>query len=97
MYAGGNTGVRDFMTPLGVTGYKLGLSGRREVDERFLDLRARKYAAIVADITNREATIHVHTRGHEWFRSPLPDPVPRDNQDENGATIWVRMPPRGVS
>lgn len=88
MYAGGNTGVRDFMTPLGVTGYKLGLSGRREVDERFLDLRARKYAAIVADITNREATIHVHTRGHEWFRSPLPDPA----CDPKARDLLARLP-----
>jgi len=29
--------------------------------------------------------------GENWLR------LPRDNQDENGATIWVRMPPRGVS
>ena len=75
LYAGGATALRDFLRPLGLTAFKFGLSGRRYVNARILDLRARRYASIVADLANRDATLVDHPLGREWFLSPLPDPA----------------------
>jgi hypothetical protein len=73
LYLAGSTALRDFLRPLGVTGFKAGLSGRRHVEDRILDLRNRRYAAIVADLADRSVAIVDHPLGREWFLTPLPD------------------------
>ena len=73
LYLAGSTALRDFSKPLGVTGFKVGLSGRRHVEDRILDLRARRYASIIADAGDRNVTLRDHPLGQEWFLSPLPD------------------------
>lgn len=73
LYLAGSTALRDFLRPLGVTGFKVGLSGRRHVEDRILDLRARRYASIIADAGDRNVTLRDHPLGQEWFLSPLPD------------------------
>jgi hypothetical protein len=73
LYLAGSTALRDFLRPLGVTGFKAGLSGRRHVEDRILDLRNRRYAAIVADLADRSVALVDHPLGREWFLTPLPD------------------------
>lgn len=75
MYVLASTPLRDFLQPLGITGYKAGLTGRRDVDERIKDLRLRRYASILAPLHDREQTIHNHPLANEWFLSRLPDPA----------------------
>jgi hypothetical protein len=78
------------LVPLGLTAFKFGLSGRRYVNARILDLRARRYASIVADLANRDATLVVHPLGREWFLSPLPDPAA-----DTEADAWLAKLPHG--
>ncbi len=73
LYLAGSTALRDFLRPMGLTAFKLGLSGRRYIQDRIVDLRDRRYAAIVADLNNRARTRVDHPLGLEWFLSPLPD------------------------
>ena len=73
LYLAGSTALRDFLRPLGITGFKAGLSGRRHVEDRILDLRNRRYAAIVADLADRSVALVDHPLGREWFLTPLPD------------------------
>jgi hypothetical protein len=75
LYVAGGTATRDFLQPLGVTGFKYGLTSRRTALERILDLRRKRYGAIVADKNNRDVTILDHARGDEWFISPLEAPA----------------------
>lgn len=75
LYLCGATSLRDFMQPLGVTGFKIGLTSRRDIQNRVVDLRERRYGAIVADLADRNATILDHPLGQEWFLSPIPDPA----------------------
>ena len=75
LYVAGATHLRDFLRPLGVTAFKLGLTARREYEERLLDLRKRRYAALVVDLDHRDVVLVDHPRGHEWFFSELPDPA----------------------
>jgi hypothetical protein len=75
LYLCGATSLRDFMQPLGVTAFKIGLTSRRDIQDRVVDLRERRYAAIVADLADRNATILDHPLGQEWFLSPMPDPT----------------------
>jgi hypothetical protein len=74
MYLLAATSLRDFLQPMGITGYKAGLSGRRHFDERIADIRLRKYASIVASLQNRNQAIRVHPLAREWFLSRLPNP-----------------------
>jgi hypothetical protein len=74
MYLAGGTAPRDFFQPLGVTAFKGGLTSRRDVLQRILDLRARSYASVIAPLEQREHTISKHPLGCEWFLSPVPDP-----------------------
>ncbi len=88
LYVAGSTAVRDFNTGLGVTAYKTGLSARRDVDDRVLDLRQIRYAAIVADERDRATALRVHPKGHEWFLIALPDP----NADPVAAGLLAQLP-----
>lgn len=88
LYVAGGTSPRDFFQPLGITGYKGGLSSRRDVAQRIQDLRARRYASVVAPLENRNATIHQHPLGCEWFLSPLPDP----GEDAKAKALYEKLP-----
>ena len=75
LYGAGGTAPRDFLQPLGVTGFKFGLTSRRTALERISDLRRKRYGSIVANENNRDVTILNHARGDEWFLSPLESPA----------------------
>ena len=74
LYVAGNSAIRDFLQALGITGYKCGLTSRRDVLERIRHLRLRRYGAILAPLDRRDEEILDHPHGDEWFLSELPDP-----------------------
>jgi hypothetical protein len=88
LYVAGCTALRDFFQAMGVTGYKCGLSSRRDVLERIRDLRARRYGAILAPLDHRDDEILDHPHGDEWFLSELPDPC----LDPEAAKILSSIP-----
>ena len=90
LYAGDATALRDFLLPLGLTAFKFGLSGRRYVNARILDLRARRYASIVADLANRDATLSSTPSDENGFCRHCPDPAA-----DAEATAWLAKLPHG--
>jgi hypothetical protein len=80
LYLAGSTALRDILQLLGVTGFKVGLTGRRHVNERIVDLRGRRYASIFAPMECRDQAIIASPQGHEWFLAPLPDPDEKQMQ-----------------
>lgn len=73
-YLAGSTALRDILQILGLTAYKAGISGRRDIDWRIRDLCARRYASILAPLDHRDGTILQSEVGDEWFLSPLREP-----------------------
>lgn len=74
LYLAGSTALRDILQVLGLTAYKAGISGRREIDWRIRDLCQRRHASILAPEDHRDRTILQSDVGHEWFLSPLREP-----------------------
>ena len=74
MYLFGSTGLRDFLQPIGASGFKAGLSGRKLIEGRLCDVRLRGYASIVAPLHDRASAIQIHPLAKEWFLTRLPDP-----------------------
>ena len=74
LYLAGSTALRDIMQVLGLTAYKIGVSGRRDIRDRILDLCGRRYASIIAPAQRRNLTILESEVGDEWFLSPLRTP-----------------------
>ena len=103
LYLCGATHLRDFMQSLGLTAFKIGLTARRYVDGRVLDLRGRRYAGVLADENRRETTLQTY-KGDEWFLSPIPNPtadpvtaallgqLPHGAFDRDRGVISFRMP-----
>jgi hypothetical protein len=90
MYLMGSTSLRDFLQPLGATGYKAGLSARRYMDQKILDIRLRGYGSVVAPLHDRDNAISIHPLPKEWFLSRLPDPA-----DDADAMELLKQLPEG--
>lgn len=75
LYLLGSTALRDFMQPIGATAYKAGLTARRYLDQKILDLGLRGYASIIAPANDRAHEIAKHPLSREWFLTRLPDPA----------------------
>lgn len=86
LYLAGSTALRDILQILGLTAYKVGVSGRRDIEWRIRDLCARRYASILAPADRRNQTIIESSVGNEWFRSPLREP------DEEEAALIATLP-----
>ena len=84
----GATHLRDIMQALGLTAFKVGLTTRRCVDGRVLDLRGRRYASLIADTTSPNRTLREYKTGHEWFLLPVPDPT----LDPTTAALLAQLP-----
>jgi hypothetical protein len=63
------------------------LSGRRRLQARIVELRARSYAAVIADLANRPAPLVDRPLGQEWILSPSPNP----DGDAEGVAWLVRL------
>ena len=72
-YAIGATHFRDLGMPMGVTFYKLGISARRDQDDKVFDLRRMEYGSRIAHINAPDRTIRVSNPSNEVFLCPLHD------------------------
>lgn len=71
LYLAGSTALRGFLKPLGATAYKIGTSSRRDVQDRILDLRRKRYAGLFGPVDDPNAPGHRLAKAHEWFMSPI--------------------------
>jgi len=88
LYVCGATHLREFLRPLGVTAFTIGITGRRYYKERGVDLKGRRYAALIIDMAHKDKIILDHPMGGEWFFSELPDPA----KDPKAAELLKRLP-----
>lgn len=68
-YIAGATHLRTYLRPLGVTAYKIGISGRRYISDRIMDLRRNRYAGSVCNERTQET--RELAESHGWFQMPL--------------------------
>ena len=71
MYFVGATHLRNLLKPLGVTAFKGGISGCRDVGERVLDLRRKKYASVAKYGIGSDTPSVDLLLSHEWFLVPI--------------------------
>lgn len=91
MYILASPALRDFVKPLGINAYHVGLTVERYLEQKVLEVGLRGYAAIVAPLHDRQKTILIHPQGSEWRLEPLPQPAPA-----NGAGTLVAQLPAGA-
>jgi hypothetical protein len=71
VYIAGATHLRSYLKPLGITAYKIGVTGRRSTWDRIMDLRASNYAgALCNEKTHEMAPLE---EANDWFQMPLQD------------------------
>ncbi len=80
--------LRDFVQPLGIHAYVVGLAVERYLEQKVLDVGLRNYASIVAPKDDRQRTIRVHPDGGEWHLEPLPCPT----NDKRAAALTEQLP-----
>jgi hypothetical protein len=87
LYLAGATHLRDFCQPLGVTAFKIGITGNRDAQARIEDLRRKRYGSLLLTPDQASSgtrppdsaptTIHpadlppVLASANEWFLIPL--------------------------
>ncbi|MEZ2406103.1 hypothetical protein AB6806_04725 [Bosea sp. RCC_152_1] len=71
VYIAGATHLRSYLKPLGITAYKIGVTGRRSTWNRIMDLRANRYAGVLRNERTQEVTLLED--GDDWFQMPLHD------------------------
>ena len=85
LYFVGSTHIRNLLKTLGITAYKVGVSGCRDVGQRVLDLRRKKYAGVAKYSAGPDTPGVELDLSHEWFlvliresdlnNIPLPDGI----------------------
>jgi hypothetical protein len=65
VYIAGSRAMQHFLQPLGLTAYQIGVTGRRNVDDRILDKRRRRYGSILMDPCAPEAGSQCLRWGHD--------------------------------
>jgi hypothetical protein len=108
LYLAGATHLRDFCQPLGVTAFKIGITGNRDAQARIVDLRRKSYGSLLLPLGNAgDGTPPLITPtttlalAHEWFLMPLQeewlaDTIVPDSVTLNGNTIGITVP-RGIT
>jgi len=71
VYIAGATHLRSYLKPLGITAYKIGVTGRRSTWDRIRDLRLNRYAGVLRNERTQEVTLLEN--GDDWFQMPLHD------------------------
>lgn len=71
VYIAGATHLRSYLKPLGITAYKIGVTGRRSTWNRIMDLRSNRYAGVLRNEQTQEVT--PLEGGDDWFQMPLHD------------------------
>jgi hypothetical protein len=105
LYLAGATHLRDFCQPIGVTAFKIGITGNRDAQARIVDLRRKSYGSLLLPLENtKDGTTPSITPSatlalaHEWFLMPLQgewltDTVLPDGVTLNGNTLGITIPP----
>ena len=65
IYIAGSRAHQHFLQPMGMTGYQIGVTGRRNVDDRIEDKRRRRYGSILMDPHAQEAGSRCLRWGHD--------------------------------
>jgi hypothetical protein len=63
--------LRSYLKPLGITAYKIGVTGRRSTWDRIMDLRASSYAGALCNEQTHETALL--EEADDWFQMPLQD------------------------
>jgi hypothetical protein len=104
LYLAGATHLRDFCQVLGVTAFKIGITGNRDAQARIVDLRRKSYGSLLLPLGNTgDATQPPITPAatlalaHEWFLMPLQeewlaDTIMPDGVTLNGNTLGITVP-----
>jgi hypothetical protein len=71
LYVAGATHLRDFLKPLGITAFKVGITGCRDAQRRVEDLRRKRYASVLKRPDDDMDTGVELDHGNEWFLVPL--------------------------
>jgi hypothetical protein len=83
IYLLGGTALRDYLRPIGLTAWKVGVTGCREVERRAADCRRKKYASVLKRPGDPTDPGRELADGHEWFVVPMqPDWLGRQAQPE---------------
>jgi hypothetical protein len=105
LYLAGATHLRDFCQPLGVTAFKIGITGNRDAQARIEDLRRKQYGSLLLSpgtITGDRAVMNTlgmtMTSANEWFLIPLNAEWLADfnmpaGMALNGNTLAITVPP----
>jgi hypothetical protein len=105
LYLAGATHLRDFCQPLGVTAFKIGITGNRDAQARIVDLRRKSYGSLLLPLANtkngKAPSITLTTTlalAHEWFLMPLShewlaDTVLPNGVSLNSNTLGFTIPP----
>ncbi len=65
IYIAGSRAHQHFLKAMGMTAFQIGVTGRRNVDDRILDKRRRRYGSILMDPRAPEAGSHCLCGGHD--------------------------------
>jgi hypothetical protein len=94
LYLAGATHLRDFCQPIGVTAFKIGITGNRDAQARIVDLRRKSYGSLLLPLGNNidgisQSITPAITLHAEWLTNTvLPDGIA-----PNGNTIGITVPP----
>jgi hypothetical protein len=106
LYLAGATHLRDFCQVLGVTAFKIGITGNRDAQARIADLRRKSYGSLLLPLGNNIDGISPSITpaitlalAHEWFLMPLSgewlgDTIMPDGVTLNGNTLGITVPQR---
>jgi hypothetical protein len=87
VYLLGATHLRDFLKPIGLTAWKVGVTGCREAERRAEDCRRKKYASILKRPADASDPGRMLNNGHEWFIAPVQEAWLGGNELPVGITI----------
>jgi hypothetical protein len=87
VYLLGSTHLRDFLKPISVTAWKVGVTGCREAERRAEDCRRKKYASILKRPADASDPGRMLNNGHEWFIAPVREAWLGGNEVPAGMSI----------
>lgn len=74
IYGAGSRGLANFIRPMSLTAYKLGVTSSGNAQRRVADLRRKQYGSMFGQPAASPKTLHVIEQAEEWFLVPwLPE------------------------
>jgi hypothetical protein len=87
IYIAGSRAHQHFLQPMGMTAFQIGVTGRRNVDDRILDKRRRRYGSILMDPHAPETDAYCLMWGHDVCLIRIWDEMLADVTVPNGLAI----------